>query len=157
MRQEMSLMWRGIGTICCVLLLSGCSGLKRIEGTFNGMVGKMGVVASHMPIMAESTGRMVKNVDRMENRARKMLDGITKASPKYEHYFEEYEGSDKAIVETLDNIHRDLRAINNRLRSSVNQSQVNYESATYQEAQARLEGLEARLHDLYLKTERLEK
>ena len=140
-----------------MFLLCGCSGLKRIEGTFSGMVGNMGVVASHMPIMAESTGRMVKNVDRMENRARKMLDGITNASPKYEHYFEEYEGSDKAIVETLDNIHRDLRAINNRLRLSVNPSRTNHKSDTNQEVQARLKGLEARLRDLYLKTQRLEK
>lgn len=131
-----------------VMLVSGCSSLQRIQSDMTVMTENVGLIASEMPAMTSSMDRLVSSMERMHDEVEAGIDSISAASPKIEPYLKAYDKSDKALIDQLEGIRRELAQMKMAIGAVHKQGTHETYSPTYKEREARLEKIGAALDHL---------
>jgi hypothetical protein len=147
--------WKKVLVAAGLFSIAGCAALpdmQRIQCNLDQMTYYMGIMASGMPVMSDSTRRMADNADRMGHKADGLLAQFQQEKRTAERAFQNYAqgstDSNREIIETLKEIRRELIKVKEELGKRGGPTKGNERSATDGNLQAKLEDLEKQLNTI---------
>ncbi|MGB6066058.1 MAG: hypothetical protein WBG50_14755 [Desulfomonilaceae bacterium] len=142
----------------------GCSALpdmRRIQGNMDQMVYYMGVMASTMPPMVNSTTRMATTAERMESKTDGLIAELQKRGTGAERAIQNYSqavlDNERGVIKSLQGIRQELGDLKQSLRPTGSSAQGPRESASNATLQKKLNDIEARLSAVVAKMDKLSK
>lgn len=145
-----------------VLLACGCSrlpDLNRMQHNMDTMVQYMGVMASGMPVMVNSTARMAATAERMERKSDGLLADLQQKGGNVEravqNYSQAFLDSDRAAIKNLQGIKMELGELKQTLRQLPPTSETQDQPRVNAAVQNRLSDIEARLAAITSKLDKL--
>jgi len=150
-----------------LVVTSGCSALPdftRIQSNMDRMVNYMGVMASCMPVMVDSTRRMANNADRLQARADGFIAQLQQdketAERSIQNYSQAFIDGDRAMIKNLKGIRKELSEMKETFRGREGPvaapEKIREQARIDRELQARLQSVEARLDAISTKIKQLE-
>jgi hypothetical protein len=136
--------------VSSLFLTVSCADLKRMQGNMDQMVQYMGVMASCMPHMVNSTARMATTAERMQGKTDALLANLEKKGGGAERAIQNYSqavlDNERAVIKTLQGIRQELGDLKQSLRPAAAGSATGNDQARANAAlQNKLNDLEARL------------
>ncbi|MGO9569062.1 MAG: hypothetical protein ACLP5H_16120 [Desulfomonilaceae bacterium] len=148
-----------------LFLVASCAGLpdmKRIQGNMDQMVYYMGVMASSMPHMVNSTTRMANMAETMQGKTDALLANLEKKGTGAERAIQNYSqavlDNERAVIKSLQGIRQELGDLKQSFRPAAGGSTEGPEQARANLAlQNKLNDIEARLSAVVEKMDKLGK
>jgi hypothetical protein len=138
--------------VSSLFLTVSCAGLpdlKRMQGNMDQMVQYMGVMASCMPHMVNSTTRMAAMAERMQGKTDALLANLEKKGGGAERAIQNYSqavlDNERAVIKTLQGIRQELGELKHSLRPAGGSATGNDQARANVALQNKLNDLEARL------------
>jgi hypothetical protein len=145
----------------CVLAATGCGVLNNLDAmrsSMEQMTYYTGLMASNMPVMADSTRRMASTTERMERKSNELVADLQKRGSAIERTIDNISqtsfGYNKETIKKLDGIRTELNEMNKSIGTTGTKAQSGQDQAGVVALQARLNDLEARFAALSSKIDK---
>jgi hypothetical protein len=137
--------------VLSLFLVASCAGLpdlKRMQGNMDQMVQYMGVMASCMPHMVNSTTRMAAMAERMQGKTDALLSNLEKKGGGAERAIQNYSqavlDNERAVIKSLEGIRQELGNLKQSFRPAAGATEADQARANVA-LQNKLNDLDARL------------
>lgn len=147
--------------VSSLFLAASCAGLpdmNRIQGNMDQMVQYMGVMASCMPHMVNSTARMAATTERMQGKTDALLTNLEKKGGGAERAIQNYSqavlDNERAVIKTLEGIRQELGNLKQSFRPAAGATEADQARANVA-LQNKLNDLDARLAAVAAKMEKM--
>lgn len=150
--------------IVSLMVLGGCAALpdvNKIQGNMDQMVYYMGVMASGMPAMANSTARMASMAERMQQKTDGLIANLQSRGGSAERAIQNYSqamlDNERAVIKNLQGIRQELSELKLGLRPAGAPAEGQDQRLVNANLQAKLIELEEKLAAVSSKLEKLDK
>lgn len=147
-----------------LFLVASCAGLpdmKRIQGNMDQMVYYMGVMASSMPHMVNSTTRMANMAETMQGKTDALLANLEKKGTGAERAIQNYSqavlDNERAVIKSLQGIRQELGDLKQSFRPAGGSAEAPDQARANLALQNKLNDIEARLSAVVEKMDKLGK
>ncbi len=135
--------------------------LKRMQGNMDQMVQYMGVMASCMPHMVNSTTRMANMAETMQGKTDALLANLEKKGTGAERAIQNYSqavlDNERAVINTLQGIRQELGDLKQSFRPAPGSAEGRDQTRTNAALQNKLNDIEARLSAVVAKMDKMSK
>jgi hypothetical protein len=147
-----------------LIALGGCAALpdvNKIQGNMDQMVHYMGVMASGMPVMVNSTARMANMAEQMQKKTDGLIADLQTRGGTAERAIQNYSqavlDNERGVIKNLQGIRQELGEIKHGLRPAGGQGEGQEQRQVNAALQAKLIELEDKLAAVSSKLEKLDK
>jgi hypothetical protein len=147
-----------------LIALGGCAALpdvNKIQGNMDQMVHYMGVMASGMPVMVNSTARMANMAEQMQKKTDGLIADLQTRGGTAERAIQNYSqavlDNERGVIKNLQGIRQELGEIKHGLRPAGGQGEGQEQRQVNAALQAKLIELEDKLAAVTSKLEKLDK
>jgi hypothetical protein len=147
-----------------LFLVASCAALpdlKRMQGNMDQMVQYMGVMASCMPHMVNSTGRMANMAERMQGKTDALLANLEKKGTGAERAIQNYSqavlDNERAVIKSLQEIRQELGDMKKSFRPAAGSAEGPDQARANAALQNKLNDIEARLSAVVTKMDKMSK
>jgi len=147
-----------------LFLVASCAALtdlKRMQGNMDQMVRYTGVMASCMPHMVNSTGRMANVADRIQGKTDALLANVEKKGTGAErailNYSQAVLDNERAVIKSLQGIRQELGDLKQSFRPAGGSAEGQDQARANVALQNKINDIEARLSAVVAKMDKMNK